>query len=469
MRFGSLGLLVFLAACNSDKTTTATTPAPPDGGAPATSPTTPITTATSNPCQGGVAVTSDAFVAQGLCASLIAPAASVPNLRQISFAPNGDLFGTTATGSILLMRDDDKDGAFSAAEIHTWGNTGGNGSNAHVDATGGFVYAGSETGVKRFPYDPAALAAPSSEDVVINQPDDGAHGKHTTHVYDGFLYVHSGSSGNQSHEDDNPIGEYDTTRGLIKRFDLSKFVSGTPFDWKDGEVFTQGLRNALGVTRNETTGKMYAVVNGMDDVKYGGQDVHIDNPGEQILEVAKGKAYGYPFCFTAQRIVNGSTVVAPGTQLSFAGFGGHDDAWCAANASAPAAFIQAHSAPLDISFFDKQPAGNLPERWRGGAFIALHGSWDRIPATGYKVVWQPFNADGTSTMPTSTTTATTFPYEVVFGGAANGQPQDGPWQWHSTTGGDTPRPSGVAISPLDGALYISSDSPGALYRVGVQH
>lgn len=465
----SAGLIVIglLAACGSDKTNTATTGSTPDAGATVT-PVTPAI-ASGDPCSGGVPMTSDVFVAPGLCARLVATD-NIAGLRQIQFAPNGDLFGTTAGGTIVLFRDANHDGAFTKDEIHPWATTGGNGSNAHVDVASGFVYAGSVEGVKRFPYDPAALAAPSSEDVVINQPNSGGHGKHTAHVYDNFLYVHSGSSGNQSHEDDSPIGEYDTTRGLIKRFDLSRFVSGKPFDWKDGEVFTQGLRNAVGVTRNETTGKMYAVVNGLDEVTYKGVNVHNDNPGEQILEVAEGKQYGYPFCFTAQRIVDGSTVIPPGTQLSFAGFGGHDDAWCAANSEKPAAFIQAHSAPLDIFFFDKQPQGNLPEKWRGGAFIALHGSWDRVPSTGYKVIWQPFNADGTSTMPTSTADATTFPYEVVFGPAdANGQAGDGAWQWHSTDGGDSPRPAGVAISPIDGALYISSDSPGTLYRLGVQH
>src|SRR5262249_1846105 len=153
---------------------------------------------------------------------------------------------------------------------------------------------------------------------------------------DGFLYVHSGSAGNMTHEGDGPMGEYDTNRSLIRRFDLSKFDASKPFDWGTGEVVTQGLRNANGFKRNETTKKIYSVVNGLDDISYKTADVHQDNPGEQVVEIAAGAKYGYPFCFTAQRVVDGASVVTPGTQLINAGFAqGHDDAWCAANSTKP--------------------------------------------------------------------------------------------------------------------------------------
>jgi glucose/arabinose dehydrogenase len=210
---------------------------------------------------------------------------------------------------------------------------------------------------------------------------------------------------------------------------------------------------------------MYAVVNGLDDVSYGGQNVHNDNPGEQIVEIGMGKSYGYPYCFTAQRIVKGGAVVPPGTQLQFGTV--HDDAWCAANSLPPSTFIQAHSAPLDLTFFDDQPRGALPDKYRGGAFVALHGSWDRSPATGYKVIWVPFDASGKSPMPTSTATDTTFPYEVILGGGDATGAKDGAWSWSTADYADQPRFAGVAISPVDGALYVTSDSGGYIYRLGV--
>jgi len=110
----------------------------------------------------------------------------------------------------------------------------------------------------------------------------------------------------------------------------------------------------------------------------------------------------------------------------------------------------------------------------------MHGPWDRDPPTGYKVVWLPFDASGRPPMPASTPAATTFPYEMVFGGGRDGAPVDGPWAWRANGAGEgIVRPVGVAVSPFDGALYVSSDnggvpgmasgSPpsGAIYRVGL--
>ena len=89
-------------------------------------------------------------------------------------------------------------------------------------------------------------------------------------------------------------------------------------------------------------------------------------------------------------------VVAPGTPLRADAYhnvapqgvvaSNKDDAWCAAHMTRPMTFIEAHSAPLDLVVFEG-PDGALPARWKGGAFISTHGSWDRMPSTGSKVVW----------------------------------------------------------------------------------
>lgn len=466
-----------LSGACSNTTSVAPGPGPVDAGqapqpdAQVAAPQLPTTDI--DPCRGQALPDATHYVPPGMCARFIG---KVPGARQLTFAPNGDLFATSGT-AIFRLRDADGDGFFKNAEITEWAKTTGTNdglsNNVHIDVASGFLYVGSLNGVRRFRYSPDALAGEGGEDVVLNLPK-GGHQRRTVRVYDGFLYAYSGSSSNVSHEGaDKSI--YDTKRSLIKRFELSKFVPGTPFDWNAGEVFTVGLRNANGFTRNEATGKIYAVVNGLDNQAYKGKDVHTDNPGEQIVEIAKGKQYGYPFCFTAQRVFdNGDTgnLIAPGTQLiNVAAPGGHDDAWCAANSSKPATFVQAHSAPLDLAFFATEPRGALPERWRGGAFVAFHGSWNRESAqTGRKVVWQPFNADGTAPMPSSDPTTTTFPYETVFGGGNSSAPEDGVWKWatEDSSEGDTPRPAGVAVSPIDGALYIASDVPGMLYRVGLK-
>ena len=415
-----------------------------------------------DPCRGTALPTDGHYVPKGLCARLVAQ--GLPGLRQITFAPNGDLFGVTSAGAVMLLRDANGDGVYQPAEAVQFATTGGNGNNCHLDVAGGYLYAGTPDGVKRWKYSPTSLSGGDGEAVVTGQAADGNHPKHTVHVYDGYLYVHSGSSGNAS---DPMAPEYDTDRSLLKRFKLADFKSGSPFAWSSGEAYSVGLRNMVGFTRN-AAGKMFGVVNGLDNVRYQNADVHDDNPGEQIVELGQGKKFGYPFCYTAQRIVRSGAVLEAGTQVANQDFPGHDDAWCAQNSDKPATFVQAHSAPLDLTFFDSAPAGGLPEKWRNGAFVALHGSWDRGVTTGYKVVWIPFDASGKAPMPTSTATETTFPYETVFGGGTAAGPHDGLWSWSEGSAGESPRPVGVAISPLDGALYVSSDSGGMIYRVGLQ-
>jgi len=465
-------------ACGSSDSSPAPGSPPIEGGNPpgtpgtppgATPPGTPPPIAQGDPCRGVPVPSADVYVPSGMCASFIGSAGN--GFRLITFTPQGDIFGVSTGGSIKRLHDADGDGFFQDSEIREYANTGGNGNNCTIDVSNGYLYAGTATGVKRWPWSPTATSGGDGEDVVTGQPN-GGHTYHTVHVYDGFLYVHSGSAGNITLSNDKTAkGDYDDNRSLIRRFDLSKLAPGTPFQWLTGEIVTQGLRNANGFTKN-AAGKMYAVVNGLDDMTYKGTDVHNDNPGEQVVEIAPGKKYGYPYCFTAQRVGG----VAAGTQvvneIANQQLGvNHDDTWCAANSEQPATFIQAHSAPLDIAFFDSHPTGNLPEKYRGGAFVALHGSWDRGPATGYKVIWIPFDATGKAPMPTSDANTTTFPYETVFGGTDGTKAKDGPWTWADDASGfnDDPRPASVAVGPIDGALYVVTDGRGYLYRLGLKH
>jgi glucose/arabinose dehydrogenase len=413
-------------------------------------------------------------VAPGLCARAVAT--NLGELRQITFAPNGDLFGVRTDGTIRRFRDANGDGVFSPDEIVDWAKSGGhNGHNAHVE--GGWLYAGSPDGVKRWRWAPDVDQGGAGEDVVTGQPS-GGHPFHPVHVWGGFLYVDSGSATNTIVP---APADYDTRRAVLKRFDLSHFTPGRPFAWDAGEIVMRGVRNMTGFAR-DARGAGWGLVNGLDDLRYDGHDIHADNPGEDVVEIEPGAAHGFPFCFTAQRVVVGARVVPPGTRLraEVATFPPtKTDAWCAQHTTPPASFLQAHSAPLDIAFVEGQ-GGALPARWKNGAFVAMHGSWNRTPPTGYKIVWLPFGADSRPPMPTSTAEATDFPYEVVFGGGHPGTPVDGPWAWHAAgTGEGIVRPVGVVVSPFDGALYVSSDNGGvpgqrsgsapngAIYRIGL--
>ena len=389
-------------------------------------------------------------------------------------------------GAILRYRDLDGDGVFSGDDIVRLGSTRAegdpeieNGNNAHVNEEGGFLYAGSPEGVIRFPYTSDMDALSDSTDVVIGQPSDGTHPYHTVHVYDGWLYVSSGSENNAVAP---AMPEYDAHRSVLKRFALEDF-DGTPFEWADGEVVARGIRNMVGFTQN-AAGRMYGVINGMDNLMYGGEDVHLDNPGDDLVRVEPGLEHGYPYCFTAAHIETGSGMLAAGTQLVSATdpagpdpdfTNPHDDAWCAANSSPPTTFVVPHAAPLDLTFHDGIE-GNLPEEWRDGAFVAVHGSWNTEPSVGHQVLYIPFDENGAAPMPTARPDGTSYPFTVVFGGGDATAHDDGIWGW---SGEDPVRPVGVAISPVDGALYVSSDNAsvafsgmptdreGSIYRIGL--
>src|SRR6266436_8645995 len=110
-------------------------------------------------------------------------------------------------------------------------------------------------------------------------------------------------------------------------------------------------------------------------------------PGEELVELERGADYGWPYCYydlTQQKLV-----LAPE-------YGGDGQAiGVCADKRAPVAAFPAHWAPNDLVLYH---GDQFPERYRGGAFIAFHGSWNRapFPQAGYNVVFQPL-ADGKPT------------------------------------------------------------------------
>jgi glucose/arabinose dehydrogenase len=461
-------------------------PAPPPSAANARAPSEKPSVKARDLCRGERIPSDQHYAAPGLCA--VAVATGQGELRDIDFTPNGDLVGVRKNGAIVRYRDVNQNGVFDGdgQEIAEWASTGGNGHNCTF--ADDFLYCGSKDGIVRFRYgdgnaDGNVKRDPGVE-VVTGMPASGDHPHHTVRAVDGMLYVALGSSDNSI---DPMPRDYDRERAVVKRFRIADFAGEKPVGWKDGELVVVGIRSATAMVQGPK-GRLYAAIDGLDDVHYADVDVHEDNPGELLVSLEKGKRYGFPFCFHAARIVRDGAVVPPGTPLRAdvkKKLGGlaksnKDDAWCAANVDRPLSFFQAHTSVLDLEHVPATSTG-LPARYAGGLLAALHGSSNREQPTGHKVVWLPLDADGNPPMPTSTATETTYPYEVVFGGGKAGAPKDGQWSWKGARGGETMvRPVGLAISPLDGALYVSSDNApvglglslgkneGAIYRIAME-
>lgn len=202
----------------------------------------------------------------------------------------------------------------------------------------------------------------------------------------------------------NACVETDRRRAAILRF---KKEGG------EAEVFATGLRNSVGLAFHPDTGDLWAVDNGTDWL---GDDL----PPEELNRIEQGKDYGWPFCYGDKKADPniGSIERCRKTQGALA-------------------MYQAHSAPLGIAFGSGL---RFPEEMQNWLFIAFHGSWNRSKPTGYKLIAQPFESDGPAGKPV----------DIISGWLEKGE------VWG--------RPAGV-IAGKDGALYISDDKAGAIYRI----
>ena len=176
------------------------------------------------------------------------------------------------------------------------------------------------------------------------------------------------------------------------------------------QIFSRGLRNSVGLALHPATGDIWATDNG-------GDDLGDDQPPDEINILRLGNDYGWPRCF--------------GNGGRYPGFTGD----CSPTV-APELAMQAHSAPLGISFYT---GDQFPARYRNDAFVAFHGSWNRSTPTGYKVV---------RVMASSGRAAGSEDFLTGFlrGTTASGRPV------HAVTG-------------PDGALYVSDDQNGVVYRI----
>uniref|UniRef100_A0A7S4SZ02 Pyrroloquinoline quinone-dependent pyranose dehydrogenase beta-propeller domain-containing protein n=2 Tax=Ditylum brightwellii TaxID=49249 RepID=A0A7S4SZ02_9STRA len=307
-----------------------------------------------------------------------------------------DEFLVFQRGSNEVMRVSDTNGDDIPDQIESVGAKGGNHGMAYNN---GFIYISSDSTVWRWKYDLGDSAVSSErETVVINIDKDGRGGApngHTTRtlIFDniGRLYISVGSAGNV---------DSDSHRSRIRRMTIAD--QSLPIDFQKAEVFADGLRNEVGLAFDKH-GVLWGVENGADNLKRSdlGGDIHNDNPAEELNrfpEFFAGSHWGYPECWS-EYLLPKSVGLGRGTQWSWPSFS-TPDAVCREERIPPELAMQAHSAPLGITFYkyaSELPAGcsgSFPEFMDGYAFIAFHGSWNRDIPTGYKVVYVKMTDDG---------------------------------------------------------------------------
>ena len=331
----------------------------------------------------------------------IAVFADAPHARQMAFSPGGVLLVTDMSDGTVLALPDPKRTGRAGRTVPVL-----SGLNAPhgIAFHNGKLYIAEINAIRRYDWDESQLRAGNPQKIADLPGSGGGHSTRTILFANGKMYAAAGSSCNVCVEDDK-------RRAAVTEFNE---------DGSGERLFASGLRNAVGLTLNPKTNTIWTTDNGRDWLG--------DNlPPEEVNDLGtNGGNFGWPYCY-GDRILDQS----------------QSKNYDCAKTVAPRVLMQAHSAPLGLLFYD----GNMfPAEYRGNLFVTFHGSWNRSVPTGYKVVRIKFNDKGEAQGP---------PEDFITGWIRPGETKKGVWMG---------RPVGLVVGP-DGAMYVSDDSAGVVYRV----
>ncbi|KAF0676080.1 PQQ-dependent sugar dehydrogenase [Profundibacterium mesophilum] len=313
---------------------------------------------------------------------------------------------TPSADRISILRDGDGDGIAENRGVFLDGLT----SPIGMALVGSTLYIANTDGIVTVPYRTGMTRAEQAPEPFFPLPA-GPINQHWTKTLvaspDGrTLYVGIGSNSNAG---ENGM-EAEQGRAAIWRVDIA---SG------QGALFANGLRNPVGLDIDRSNGKLYAVVNERDAL---GDNLVPD----YLTSVREGAFYGWPYSYFGQNIDPRPKPRRPDL---------------VAAAVAPDYGLGSHVAPLGLDISDR-PQDGIAARYGRGAFIGLHGSWNRRPRVGYEVVFVPFDRDGPTGRPAT-----------VLGGFLDGEEARG-------------RPVGVILDER-GGLLVADDVGNVVWRVSM--
>jgi glucose/arabinose dehydrogenase len=346
----------------------------------------------------------EGFVVQKFASDLDDP-------RMIRTAPNGDLFiAESKSDQIRVLRDADGDGKPEVNELFAKGLSQPFGIAFYPAGDNPeYVYIANTGSVVRFPYRSGDVHARGKSETIIAKVSAGGLLEGGGHWTRDIVFSKDGSKlyvsvGSHSNNDDDEI---ENRRARIFEY--------TP-DGKNERVYASGIRNPVGIAIHPESGELWTSVNERDEL---GDHLVPD----YITRVKENGFYGWPWYY----------------------LGGYQDPQHAGKhpelkdrVSVPDVLLQSHSASLGMTFYT---ADQFPKQYRGRAFAAEHGSWNRSHRTGYKVISLPM--DGTKP---------TGQYEDFMTGFVKSD--DEVWG----------RPVAVATG-RDGSLYVTDDGADVVWRV----
>jgi glucose/arabinose dehydrogenase/mono/diheme cytochrome c family protein len=390
----------------------------------------------------------------GFCATVFAD--NLGHARHLVVAPDGVVYVNTWSGAyyrtapppggfVIALKDTKGDGHADLVRRFgdgvAQGSAGGTGIALYKNA----LYVEQNDKILRYRLkagSPVPLAAP--EVIVSGLPLTGDHPMHPFVIdANGKLFVDVASATNACDvhnrmplsPGNDPCTELQT-RGGIWRYDATRLNQ----KFSAAERYATGIRNGEGMSF-DSAGRMYVTQHGRDQLAENWQDRYTPEqghelPAEEVLLLEQGGDYGWPECYFDG--MQKRLVLAP----EYGGDGGHAAGVCE-HKRGPVAFFPAHWAPDDLVIYHGR---QFPAPYRGGAFIAFHGSWNRAPSpqAGYNVAFLPL-ADGHAA----------GDYIVFADGFAGAEKAPGRADF---------RPTGLAVAP-DGALFVSDDEHGRIWRI----
>lgn len=361
--------------------------------------------------------------------------------RHLVVNSNGDIFVKLETlrngKGIIRLRDKNKDGV--ADDSFYFGTYTGTG----IAIKNGYLYASSDEDIYRYKLtDAGDVQNPDAPETVVKGLfKRGRHHSSKSIALDnnGNIYVNIGAPSNicqetqGSKQGTNPCPLLEKSGG-IWQFKADKLNQTQA----DGVRFATGLRNVVGLDWNKEVNELYVMQHGRDLLfqdypQWYDQKAGAENPAEEMFRIKKGGNYGWPYCYydndKKAKLLNPE-------------YGGNrEKAEQCATMDQSIAQFPGHMAPNALLFY----TGNLfPEKYKNGAFIAFHGSWNRTPEpqAGYFVVFVPMK----NGVPSGK-------WEVFAEGFAG-----------ENINRATHRPCGLAQAP-DGSIYVSDDNKGNVWRI----
>jgi glucose/arabinose dehydrogenase len=346
--------------------------------------------------------------------------------RRMAFSPNGDLFTVESDGGLVRVFRLDATGTKpEKSEVFASGLDRPYGIAFYPPGgEPGYVYVATASRVLRYPYKTSATAPLGPAEFVVKLPGAGHWTRDIVFSAEGKkLFAAVGSRSNDAEDESRPskeeVAALEAKSGVgasggaeRRRADVLVFAP----DGSGEKVFATGLRNCSGVTIRPESDELWCVVNERDGL---GDDL----PPDYATQVKQGGFYGWPWYY----------------------IGAHEDPSHAGarpeladKVATPDVLIQSHSAPLGIVFYE---GAQFPPSYKGDAFVALHGSWNRSRRTGYKVVRLLFKDGKPTGEYEDFLTGFVLDEDHVFG-----------------------RPVGVTVAP-DGALLVCEDGNGIIWRV----